>query len=191
MFPGPSCPATGFFVCASPAPSSWGLSFSCPFFPVLIFRLSGMACRTAAGPCSPVCGGLLSFVPPFVPDAESLCFPYILHSYQSFLFHGPGREVPAAAQRRGPAIPTGAKFFRGWRGYGGGRGRFYKKRPFLPRHRRHPHPRPGWTGRDNLRMLPSLRALTVASGRYHAGFPNRGQNGDVSGAAGCRGGLPS
>lgn len=142
MFPGPSCPATGFFVCASPAPSSWGLSFSCPFFPVLIFRLSGMACRTAAGPCSPVCGGLLSFVPPFVPDAESLCFPYILHSYQSFLFHGPGRAVPAAAQRRGPAIPTGAKFFRGWRGYGGGRGSFYKKRPFPSRHSPAPQPLP-------------------------------------------------
>ena len=126
MFPGPSCPATGFFVCASPAPSSWGLSFSCPFFPGLIFRLSGMACRTAAGSCFPVCGGLLSFVPPSVPDAESSYFPYILHSYQSFLFHGPGRESPAVAQRRGPAITTGAKFFRGWRGYGGGRGRFYK-----------------------------------------------------------------
>ena len=134
MFPGPSCPATGFFVCASPAPSSWGLSFSCPFFPGLIFRLSGMACRTAAGSCSPVCGGLLSFVPPSVPDAESSYFPYILHSYQAFLFHGPGRESSAAAQRRGPAIPTGAKFFRGWRGYGGGRGSFYKKRPFPSRH---------------------------------------------------------
>ena len=140
MFPGPSCPATGFFVCASPAPSSWGLSFSCPFFPGLIFRLSGMACRTAAGPCFPVCGGLLSFAPPSVPDAESLCFPYILHSYQSFLFHGPGRESPAAAQRRGPAIPTGAKFFRGWRGYGGGRGSFYKKRPFPSRHSPAPQP---------------------------------------------------
>ena len=40
-------------------------------------------------------------------------------------------------QERGPAIPTGAKFFRGWRGYGGGRGSFYKKRPFLSRQKLH------------------------------------------------------
>ena len=127
MFPGPSCPATGFFVCASPAPSSWSLSFSCPFFPGLIFRLSGMACRTAAGSCSPVCGGLLSFVPPSVPDAESSYFPYILHSYQAFWFHGPGRESSAAAQRRGPAIPTGTKFFRGWMGAWGKEGAVFTK----------------------------------------------------------------
>ena len=177
MFPGPSCPATGFFVCASPAPSSWGLSFSCPFFPVLIFRLSGMACRTAAGSCFPVCGGLLSFVPPSVPDAESSYFPYILHSYQSFLFHGPGRESPAAAQRRGPAIPTGAKFFRGWRGYGGGRGSFYQKTPLPPQLSQTPssppdtQPRsqwPGWTSRH----VPSLSSS--GQGRISLRCSNRG-----------------
>ena len=40
-------------------------------------------------------------------------------------------------------------------------------------------------------MLPSLRALTVASGRYHAGFPSRAQKWRLVRGCGAQGGMPS
>ena len=109
MFPGPSCPATGFFICASPVPLAWGPSFSCPSFPVSIFRLSGMACPYSLR------GGFLSFVPPVpVPDAKNSYFPYILNSYQSFLFHGGGEPLPLPKDGDQPYRPEQRFFGVGW-----------------------------------------------------------------------------
>lgn len=80
-------------------------------------------------------------------------------------------------QRRGPLIPAGTKFFRGWRGYGGGRGSFYQKTPLPPQLSQTPssppdtQPRsqwPGWTSRH----VPSLSSS--GQGRISLRCSNRG-----------------
>ena len=51
-----------------------------------------------------------------------------------------GGDSPPCSATPGTCGQTRTKVFGGWRGYGGGRGSFYKKRPFPSRHSPAPQP---------------------------------------------------
>ena len=148
MFPGPSCPATGFFVCASPAPSSWSLSFSCPFFPVPSFACPAWPAvqpparvpRSAVGSC------LLFHLPCRMLRAYVSLISCTAISLSCFMDRG-GNLLPSLKDGDLPYRPEQSFF-----GVGGGTGEegavITKNAPSSP----------GKTSRSPLPKLPAAHA---------------------------------